>query len=193
MTSLRASRGSPVRRPLLETSLLIVGLLDLAPAHAEERPAVRPSLLWAAPQILPSPGVLVADGRVTATLGIQLTPVLYSFGTHARNRWRSFVVAPMQREGGSLALIVRPELLFGRAGSPLAGRAGLSAHLPLREAGDTLSWSYGVSYLLRASGGSAWGEIGVHSLFGVFGLVLRATPALLGTPAVATELHVRYF
>lgn len=180
---MRAARGlSTIALALVATS-----------ARADPRGTTQPSLAWAGPQLLPSPGLLVTDGRGSFTLGWQLTPVLYTFGTHARSHWRSFVVAPMLREGGSVGLVAGPELYFSRPGAPLAGRVGLTTHLPIWEWGDTLSTSLGVSHVRTDRNDSAWGEVGLHTLFGTFGLVFRASPRFEGHAAGMLELHVRYF
>lgn len=176
---------------MLSPAILVGQALAAARETTSRTPP--PTLGWAATQLVPSPGALVAGGRVSFTLALHVTPLLFSFGTHARQPWRFFVVPPLHREGGSIGVVAGPEVLFDRPGSPWAGRFGFATHLPWGEAGDTRSTSIGISYLRQDERGSAWGEIGAHTLFGVVGLVVRASPRFQGGRAAAIELRIRYF
>lgn len=69
----------------------------------------RPTVSWTLAQLIPSPKVSFGDRGVHGALGWQLTPLSYAWGVHRRiSPWRSFVVDPFARYGGSLEMYGAP-------------------------------------------------------------------------------------
>jgi hypothetical protein len=162
--------------------------------EAATEPAVRPTPLWLAAQLAPSPEVAFGEEKVRFGLRWQLTPLLYSFGINRRlSPWRIFVVEPLVRQSGSLELFLSPEYLV--RGSFLDGwllRAGLRTYLPIVERGDYLSVSLGVScYDFMGAAGTSY-EVGAYVLFGIVGAQITVSPKSGPAQAIAT-LRLRYF
>jgi hypothetical protein len=187
--------------------LLLGGSLMLAPRlafavsddepHADTRAASlsKPvaTLLWGAAQLIPTP-LVATDGHIAqGGLRWQITPLLYSFGIAAKP-WRSFVVAPMARLSGSLELFVAPEwtCCAGGARDGWLVRGGLRGYLPLLEHGETLALSLGASYHRNARVGGPSFDLGLHTLFGMLGLVATVSPGLEGRQ-LSLALSIRYF
>lgn len=175
-------------------------LAAMAPGRAEAaltdpEPLPRPTLTWAAAQLIPSPELLIAGDGVRFGGRWQLTPALYSFNLHPRlSPFRFFVVEPVVRHAGSLETYGAATYLAG--GGPGSHRwllrAGVRAHFPLLHRGEYLSCSIGGAALLhRGQPGAAY-EAGLYTLFGALGLQLAYTPSP-GVRAAALTLSVRYF
>lgn len=163
--------------------------------EAATEPAVRPTLLWAATQLIPSPEWRVADGGVRFGVRWQITPLLYSFGINRKlSPWRALVVEPLVRHTGSIELFASPEYI---AVTPVFHenwllRAGIRAYFPLLHRGEYLSWSIGGSALyFRERGGAAY-EAGLYTLGGVVGIQVTVTPTALLRSTTFT-LSLRYF
>jgi hypothetical protein len=155
----------------------------------------RPSLLWAATQLAPSPELLLGsrDGMVHSGLRWQVTPLAYSFGINrATNPWRTLVVEPLARHSGSIELYVAPELVFFDGTKALL-RPGIRAYAPLFEHGEALSVSIGSSYQRFIGRDAVALEAGVYFLFGILGVqwtqVLRRDAGF----QTSLALSVRYF
>jgi hypothetical protein len=155
-----------------------------------------PTPLWAAAQLIPSPGVYVSERGAHFHLRWQFTPLLYSFGTRRElNRFRTFVVEPLVRQGGSVELFVSPEFFdqAGRFEDHWGLRFGARAYFPVLQHGDNLSVSLAVSDLFYRGQHSAGFELGAYVLFGVLGLQLTYTPRIEGGQGMWLTFRVRYF
>jgi hypothetical protein len=163
---------------------------DTPSAAAYGKPVA--GLLWATAQLVPSPLLVVDKDVVQSGLRWQLTPLLYSFGIAARP-WRTFIVSPIARLSGSVELFVAPEWTCCAGGDRdgLLARAGLRAHFPLIEHGESLAWSLGVSHWRHREGGVSF-DLGLYTLFGALGLVATVSPELRGR-TYSLALNVRYF
>jgi hypothetical protein len=204
----------------------VAALLALAvfagPARADERPArpralaepdgsytyaeprVRPTLAWAALQLVPSPEVAFGfvrhtdiDGRVEDVTRVapglrwQLTPVLWSFGTHRRlSRWRFFVVDPLARVSGSLELHTTFEWIGGHIDALLV-RPGVRATLPIAHRGEYLAVSFGTTTYRSETTRVAY-DAGLWFLFGTVGIQATVAPVHSALSTIAT-LRLRYF
>ena len=153
-------------------------------------PQYYPSLTWTLLQFVPSPEI--GGGRVhrTGVDGVQadstelafgmrwqLTPVVWSWGTNRRiTRWRTFVIDPIARNSGSIELNTTFEYLFGHVDRMLV-RPGVRATFPLLQRGEYLSASLGTStYAYNGTPRVAY-DVGVYTLFGVFGVQVTVAPA----------------
>lgn len=178
---------------MLASALLAAVTLGAPRAEAaEEGPTPRPSLLWLALQAVPSPEV--AAGRDGAAFGLrwQVTPILWSFGLHRSLwRWRSFVVEPLTRQSGSVALDVCGEYLWGFADRFLV-RPGVHATFPILERGEYLSLSIGTSTFRYDDTWRAAFDGGIYALYGLLGVELSVAPGSDALRAVA-GVRVRYF
>jgi hypothetical protein len=190
------SKGAPVqyvrRAPLPDTSL---GFEPATP---------RPTLAWAAFQLLPSPelafgrhrrisptGSVETDTSPAFGLRWQLTPLLWSFGVHPRqSRWRYFVVDPIARQSGSIELSTSFEYIGGHVDRFLA-RPGLRVYLPVAQKGEYLSVSAGTSVYSYEGFRVAY-DVGAYILAGMFGFQMTVAPAHAPLAAIAT-LRLRYF
>ena len=184
-------------------SLAFLACLTCAPAVSAETLETGPSprtpspvlsaTLWAVAQLVPSPLLVMSGEHWGAGFRWQLTPVLYSFGVTAKP-WRAFVIPPSVRHSGSVEIYGSPEwaccALPGH--SSWLARLGSRVYLPLLERGESLSWSLGGSYYRASDAGGAAAELGIYTLYGVFGLTLTVAPALARREVIAA-LSVRYF
>lgn len=179
----------------MKRGLAAVLVVLLAPAVAHARPKrPRPTLVWAATQLLPSVGIAAGDGGASFDLRWQVTPVSYSFGVNHRvSPWRFLVVDPFARYAGSVELYVQPDLLFAN-GTEASLRPGLRAYVPLRERGESLSASLGIADQ-RIGGDNALAvEAGMYIAFGVVGVQASYAPVPSRSPAtVILTLSLRYF
>lgn len=150
--------------------------LILATLGAEE-PRIHPTLPWVGAQLLPSPELTLGD-ETGFGMRWQVTPLSYSFALHrSLSPWRSFVVEPLARQGGSIELHVSPEYL-SVLDEEFGMRFGIRSYFPLVERGEYLSFSIGSSYLRFGSEGvQAW-EAGFYVLSGFVGLEVAYAPAL---------------
>jgi hypothetical protein len=164
-------------------------------AHGATEPAIRPTLLWAALQFIPSPEVIVMADGAHAGMRWQVTPLLYSFGRNPKlSPLRSLVVEPVVRHSGSIELYVSPEYVAAgaRAESRWMLRVGLRSYVPVLHKGEYLSLSAGGSgFSFQGRGGAAY-EVGVHVLNGLFGLHVTVSPSAPLRSAIFT-LGVRPF
>jgi hypothetical protein len=175
-------------------ALLVVNA-RVARASQEELRSPYPTSMWMVSQLIPSPQLVIDDGRAAFGARWQLTPVLYSFGIHrSQSPWRFFVVEPIVRQSGSLEWYVSPEYLdleddfserFGL-------RTGLRSYVALVERGDYLSVSFGTSLLRYQEVTSVAYEVGAHSLFGFFGILASYSPTPAGDRFIST-LQLRFF
>lgn len=158
-------------------------------------PRVRPTPLWLAAQLAPSPELAYGDSGARFGLRWQLTPLLYSFGTNRRlSPWRAIVVEPLVRQSGSIELFLSPEYIVRGPtfGDGWLWRAGVRTYLPVIERGDYLSVSFGASCYAFAGGTGASYEIGAYVLFGIVGVQLTVSPRSGPAQTIAT-LRLRYF
>jgi hypothetical protein len=191
------------RRPALRGKhLLFFGAIGFARlAHAEEsetdtyRHYPRPTLLWAGLQLLPSPQVSFAkDASAIGALKWQLTPISYSFGVHRRiSPWRSFVVDPFARYGGSMELYGSPILFLSdaRAADRFGLQAGMKAYVPILEHGETLSAGFGASYLHALGKNGVSYDAGLYFLYGIVGIEASYSPSI-APMTLSTTLRIRY-
>lgn len=150
--------------------------LILAVASAEE-PRIHPTLPWVAAQLLPSPELTLAK-EPGFGLRWQVTPLSYAFGLHrSLSPWRSFIVEPLTRQGGSIELHVSPEYLSA-LDERFGMRFGVRGYFPLVERGEYLSLSLGSSFLRFGSESAQAYEAGVYVLSGFVGLEVAYAPAL---------------
>jgi hypothetical protein len=100
----------------------------------------------------------------------------------------------MARLSGSLELFVAPEwtCCAGGARDGFLVRGGLRGYLPLLEHGETLALSLGGSYHRNARVGGPSFDLGLHTLFGMLGLVATVSPGLEGRQ-LSLALSIRYF
>jgi hypothetical protein len=164
-------------------------------AHGATEPAIRPTLLWAAAQFIPSPEMIVMADGAHAGMRWQITPFLYSFGMNPRlSPLRSLVVEPVVRHSGSTELFVSPEYLAAgaRTESRWMLRVGLRSYAPILHKGEYLSLSAGGSgFYFQGRGGAAY-EVGAYVLAGLFGLQITVSPSGPLRSAIFT-LSVRPF
>jgi hypothetical protein len=164
-----------------------------------------PSFAWIAAQLVPSPEFAFGrvqridlDGHVenesAATFGFrwQVTPVLWSWGTHRSiSPWRFVVVDPLARHAGSIEADLAVDYFFGGADHLLL-RPGVHATFPIVQRGEYLSASFGTSvYRYDGTTHMAY-TVGSYFLFGRFGVELTFSPAQQPLRTIAT-FCIRYF
>ncbi len=163
--------------------------------EAATQTAPRPTLLWMAAQLAPSPEIVTGQGVARFGMRWQLTPLLWSFGVNRRVMpWRVLVVEPIVRQSGSIELYVSPEYVFygSSFGDGWLFRVGTRSYFPLLERGDYLSISVGASfYDFAARSGVAY-EAGVYTLYGIVGAQVTWSPTG-GPAATIATLRLRYF
>lgn len=170
----------------------VVVLIGLA-GESEAAPLPQPTAVWLGTQLLPSPQLVWAEGAARFGLRWQVTPLLYAFGQHpGLSPWRSLVVEPRQRYGGSLELFVSPELLLGPEAVAIL-RPGLRGYLPVVEHGEYLSASLAASYQRIDGQGGVSVEAGLYILFGILGVQLTYTPGSEQRVPWILTARVRYF
>jgi hypothetical protein len=173
-----------------------------APARAADseslvtEPAVHPTLIWFATQLLPSPQIAAGDGKALFGMRWQVTPLLYSWGINRKlSPWRVLIAEPYVRQSGSIELYLSPE--FFTRGSEFWDhwllRPGVRAYFPLIEHGEYLSTSIGTSYQRYLDHASAAFEGGLYVLYGVFGVQLSYAPSPHDPIAAIATFRVRYF
>lgn len=179
----------------LAPALPVVGLSPPSqdPYLARE-PQVAPSLVWLVTQLVPSPEVVAGSEGARFGMRWNVTPLLYSFGIHRRlSPWRVLVVEPVVRHSGSIELFASPEWVVYRGGTTLLD-LGVRSTVPLLHRGEYLSASVGVAYTSFEGTGAARYEAGLYTVFGVFGLVVSASPNLALAPvSTSVTLRLRYF
>jgi hypothetical protein len=161
------------------------------PPHARRMPF--PTLFWLAAQLPPSPGIAFGAREISLDLRWQITPLLYGWGVNRRvTGWRSLVVEPNVRFGGSLELYVSPEVVISSR-STFMLRPGLRATFPVLERGETLSVSIGTSYQQNHGVQAVAFEAGAHILFGILGAQISHTPGRASPAQTIATLQLRYF
>ncbi len=163
--------------------------------YAQVRPY--PSAPWLLLQLVPSPELAIGKNPVGETktqLGFrwQFTPVLWSWGVNRRvSGWRFFVVDPLARVSGSLALEQHFEYITGHVDRVLV-RPGLSATFPLWQRGEYLAFSIGTSVYAYDDRMRLAHMAGVYVFSGTLGLVATVAPAHDALSTIAT-LRIRNF
>lgn len=146
-------------------------------ARPVERKYPRPTLLWAATQLVPSPTWFIGGGRVEFAFSWQVTPVLYSFGVHRSiSPWRFFVADPWARHGGSVELYVAPQVLL--RDPRLAGKFGTRFYVPVVGHGENLSFATGTSYFVAEEGSHIAFDAGFYTASGMLGIEGTWVPRL---------------
>ena len=191
----RAAPPPPAPAPPLAPALPVVGLSPPSqdPYLARE-PQIAPSLVWLLTQLVPSPELVAGSEGGRFGLRWYVTPLLYSFGIHRRlSPWRVLVVEPVVRHSGSIELFASPEWVVYRGGTTLLD-LGVRSTVPLLHRGEYLSASVGVAYTSFEGTGAARYEAGLYTVFGVFGLVVAASPNVALSPvSTSVTLRLRYF
>lgn len=161
-------------------------------AYGPLAPEPRPSLVWLATQLLPSPELALSRGTVAGGMRWQVTPLLYSFGLHRKvPRTRFFVVDPLARVSGSVELHLTPEYLGGDVDQLLL-RYGVRSTFPLLHRGEYLAVSIGASTFQREDRYRASYDAGIYVLSGILGLEVSVSPAYGPVGGVAV-IKLRYF
>jgi hypothetical protein len=158
-------------------------------------PSVRPTVTWAATQLVPSPELAYGDSAARFGMRWQVTPLLYSWGIHrGLSPWRFFIAEPLVRQGGSIELYFTPEyVVYGRAfENGWIARTGVRSYFPLIAKGDYLSVSVGASHVYFDGRSGAAIEGGAYILFGVAGVQLTYSPSMAPLEWIAT-FRIRYF
>lgn len=165
----------------------------LAGALAQPASGAMPAVTWGLTQLVPSPQVSWGDGAAHAGLRWQLTPLLFSWGVNRRvSGWRSFLVEPNFRQGGSLEFFVSPEVFLGATPAFLL-RPGVRAYAPLLEHGERLSASLAVSWQHGWGVDSVAFEAGLYALFGILGVQVSYAPGPATPGQFIVTFRLRYF
>jgi hypothetical protein len=163
--------------------------------YQQQYPYITPA--WFITQLIPSPEVAIGDteaGDTKAAFGLrwQLTPALWSWGVHRRlSGWRFFVVDPLARMSGSIALEQTFEYIGGHVDRVLA-RPGVKATFPLLHRGEYLAFSMGTSVYTYDSNQFVAHDLGLYALWGTVGLVGTYAPEHRIMTSLIT-LRIRYF
>lgn len=168
----------------------------IAAAAEHQRMLPKPTLVWAAAQLVPSPGLQIIQQHAYFSMRWQITPVLYSFGVRREvNPWRVLIAEPNLRQGGSIELFLSPEYTAfpGDLSGKWGLRSGVRSYVPLVEHGEGLSLSIGGSHAFFRGQHSIGFEAGAYVLFGILGLQVTYTPKLFGSEAWMASLRIRYF
>ena len=156
-------------------------------------PQPRPTWTWLAAQFVPSPQ-LGFDRDINAAFGLrwQLTPALWSWGVHRRiSGWRFFVVDPIARHSGSIALETQFDW-FGAHVDRFFARPAIKATLPVLHRGEYLSFSIGTSVYRFDDKAHVAYDAGIYTLAGFLGLQATYAPYHAPLTTIAT-LRIRYF
>jgi len=197
-----AARAEEVKPAKTEAPYRHVPPPERAYTFADPQP--RPTLAWAALQLVPSPQLgfgrihsIDADARpdtkIETAWGLRwtLTPLLYSFGVHRRiSPWRSFVVDPIARISGSIFFDLTFEY-FGAHVDRVLARPGVHASFPVLHRGESLSFEMGPSFYQYGVVRVAY-DAGFYILAGAIGLQFTFAPgndALFGIGS----LRLRFF
>ncbi len=163
--------------------------------EAVTEPDVRPTLLWLATQLVPSPEIAYGDSMSRFGARWQITPVLYSWGINRKlSPWRFLVAEPLTRQSGSIELFFSPEYLFygSRFTDGLVWRTGVRSYFPIVERGDYLSVSAGASHFTLGDRNGAALEAGAYVLYGTVGAQVTWSPSIAPMRWIAT-FRVRVF
>lgn len=168
-------------------------------------PVIIPSIQWVFLQTLPSPEIVVGRSRTIAADGTssggpstswglkwQLTPFLWSWGTHRKqNPFRLLVVDPLARVSGSIELSTSIEYLGGEVNRPLV-RPALRTYLPILQRGENLAISLGTSIYRYDAALRVAGEVGAYVLNGFLGVNVVFAPTHAPLTSIIT-FNIRYF
>lgn len=164
--------------------------------YQQQYPFITPG--WVITQLIPSPELAIGDDAVTretkTAFGLrwQLTPALWSWGVHRRlSGWRFFVVDPLARMSGSIALESTFEYIGGHVDRMLA-RPGVKATFPLYHRGEYLAFSIGTSVYTYDSNQFVAHDVGLYTLWGMFGVQGTYAPEHKIMSTLLT-LRIRYF
>ncbi|HET9954464.1 MAG TPA: hypothetical protein VFQ61_08165 [Polyangiaceae bacterium] len=196
----RGARAVPVA---IVVTLAMISTLSPRGACAAEAPREQPppvrvlpasEILWPLLQLIPSPEVAFGDGRTTAALRWELTPLLYSFGLREpSSRVRAFFVPPPARFTGSFELVGSVEYAPGPPGvSDWVARLGARVTLPLVDRGEALALSLGTAAFLNDGDVRPSFDVGLLTLFGTCGIRATLSPELAGRQIIVT-LVLRFF
>jgi len=170
--------------------------LSAGRATADEpitRHPVFPVALWLTTQLVPSPSLAMGASEVSFGLRWQVTPLLYAWGVNRKvSGWRSFVVEPNFRQGGSVELFVAPELFFTDSATVLV-RPGVRAYFPVVDHGEYLSVSAAISYQRVGGRDAVAGELGAYMLFGILGLQVSVASGPATPMQTIATIRLRYF
>ncbi len=146
-----------------------------------KRPMCSPVGLLA--QLLPNL-LIGADARGAYIGGrLRLSPLVLSLGMVGGPRWRAFAVEPLERNAGSLEVVVQGELFHRDRGGGVV-RAMLVGTFPLLERGEQLSMSIGAGVATDLRSAHATGELGLYTMSGIFGVTITISPYLRAPLAV---------
>lgn len=165
--------------------------------YTYEAPYLYPTFGWIVLQLLPSPELAVGDdanhhAELMAGLRWQLTPVLWSWGVNRHiSGWRFFVVDPLARMSGSIALEQHIEYIGGHV-DRLLMRPGVKATFPLAQHGEYLAFSMGTSVYAYDDRVRLAYDGGLYTLFGTLGAVATFAPDHRALSWIAT-VRIRYF
>lgn len=143
------------------------------------------SPLGLALQLLPNLAIGIDRDRAAIGGRLRLTPVLLSVGMVGAPRWRSLAVEALERNAGSVELVLQGEL-YHRARGRGVVRALLVGTFPLLERGEQLSMSLGVGVASELTSVAASAEIGLYTMGGTLGINLAISPLRLGPLATLT-------
>ena len=163
--------------------------------EAVTEPDVRPTWLWLATQLVPSPEAVYGESTSRFGARWQVTPVLYSWGINRKlSPWRILVAEPLTRQSGSIELFFSPEyVMYGsRFTDGLVWRTGVRSYFPIIERGDYLSVSAGASHFTLGDRNGAAIEAGAYVLYGTVGAQLTWSPSIAPMRWIAT-FRVRVF
>ena len=166
-------------------------------SYTYSSPRPYPTIAWFAVQLVPSPELAIGEdprGETKTAFGLrwQLTPALWSWGVHRRvSGWRFFVVDPLARVSGSIALEQHVEYIGGHADRLLL-RPGVKATFPLAHRGEYLAFSIGTSVYRYDDRARVAYDAGLYTLWGMVGAVATIAPEHRALTTIAT-LRLRYF
>lgn len=148
--------------------------------------------MWTALQLIPSPGLSITPDESRAALRWHLTPLLWSYAAaDGVESFRSLVVPPILRHGGSIEAHWSPGVWFGDSPT-FRHDAGLRAYVPLAHKGEYLSACVGSAVAFEEGDALPAYEAGFYTLFGYLGLVANGVPAERRRSLTVT-LDVRFF
>lgn len=168
---------------------------ERAYTYAQARPY--PSAAWIVLQFVPSPELAFGDngsGETKTAFGLrwQLTPALWSWGVNRRvSGWRFFVVDPIARVSGSIALEQHIEYITGFVDRTLL-RPAVKATFPLLSRGEYLAFSIGTSVYSYDDRARLAHDVGIYVFSGTLGLVATIAPAHEALTSIAT-FRIRNF
>lgn len=158
-------------------------------------PDIHPTLLWGVAQLIPSPQWNILKGNgIYFGMRWQLTPLLYSYGINRKlSPWRSFIVEPLVRQGGSIEWFLSPEYInIPQYKEHWLIRSGIRAYFPSIQHGEYLSWSLAAGYYTVDHSQGICYEAGTYFFAGILGIQLTYSPDMANVHWMFT-LRIRYF